>query len=69
MPEENNPALTSKHQVSDEAFVRVKGPERQLSAQRVTTLELASMHQVTDYVFVRVKVEEPWLNAQIITLS
>ena len=35
---ENNPELASRHQVSDQVFVKVKGPEPRLSAQRIATL-------------------------------
>ena len=37
-PKENNPELASRHQVSDQVLVRVKGPEPRLNAQRITTL-------------------------------
>ena len=34
----NNSKLASRHQVSEEVFVRLKRPELRLSAQRITTL-------------------------------
>ena len=38
VPNEDNSKLASRHQVSEEVFVRVKRPELQFSAQRITNL-------------------------------
>ena len=37
-PKDNNLELASRHQLSDEVFVRVKGPEPRLNTQIITTL-------------------------------
>ena len=37
-PKDNNLELASRHQLSDEVLVRVKGPEIRLNTQIVTTL-------------------------------
>ena len=41
MPKENNPELGSRHQVSDEVFVRVKEPEPRLNVPTVKCQRIA----------------------------